>query len=65
MFSAKEVDTGRFEVLYLRGTVSGEKILWDKETGIQYLLAWSGNASGLTPLLDKEGRPIRIEKPKK
>ncbi len=33
--------------------------IWvDKETGVQYLFHRNGNAAGLTPLLDKEGKPV-------
>ena len=33
-------------------------ILVDKVTGVNYLLVQSGYAGGLTPLLDREGKPI-------
>lgn len=33
-------------------------ILVDRETGVNYLFFQSANAGGLTPLLDREGRPI-------
>ena len=33
--------------------------IWvDKETGVNYLFHTSGYASGLTPLLGKDGKPI-------
>lgn len=34
------------------------KILVDRQTGVNYLFHQSANAGGLTPLLDREGRPI-------
>ena len=33
-------------------------ILIDKETGVNYLFHQSGYAGGLTPLLDREGKPV-------
>ena len=33
-------------------------ILVDKVTGMNYLFVQSGYAGGLTPLLDREGKPI-------
>ena len=30
----------------------------DKQTGVNYLMTQSGYAGGLTPLLDREGKPI-------
>ena len=30
----------------------------DKETGVNYLFHASGYAGGLTPLLDREGKPV-------
>ena len=48
----------RFEVIYKQGTLSTFKVIVDKETGVQYLMATDGYAGGLTPLLDREGKPI-------
>ena len=33
-------------------------ILVDKVTGVNYLFVQSGYAGGLTPLLDREGKPV-------
>jgi hypothetical protein len=33
-------------------------ILVDKETGVNYIFCQSGNAGGLTPLLDRDGKPV-------
>ena len=48
---------GRFEI-QKGGLLEGTKIIIDRETGVQYLFAWSGYAGGLTLLVDKEGKPI-------
>nr|WP_239534225.1 DUF6440 family protein [Thalassobacillus pellis] len=50
----------RFEVIHKEkiGALSGCKVLVDKETGVQYLYSWYGESGGITPLLDKEGKPI-------
>ena len=34
------------------------QILIDKETGVNYLLIKTGYGLGLTPLLDKDGKPV-------
>ena len=59
----------RFEISYQQGgLVDIIEILVDRETGINYLFRTNGNAGGLTPLLDREGKPVvtpfanRIEK---
>ncbi|WP_242862614.1 DUF6440 family protein [Clostridium colicanis] len=52
------VSKKRFEVIHKEGSLSGCKIMVDTETGVNYLFAWDGYAGGLTPLLDKEGKPI-------
>lgn len=54
----------RFETVYSQGALGGISILVDKETGVHYLFTSSGNAGGLTVLLDGEGKPV-IKKPKK
>ena len=47
----------RFEKVYKQGAGSIE--IWvDKETGVNYLFRASGNAGGLTVLLDKYGKPV-------
>lgn len=47
----------RFEKVYSQdlGSVS---VFVDKETGVNYLFTQSGYAGGLTPLLDREGKPV-------
>ena len=47
----------RFEKIYSQG--AGSTQIWvDKETGVNYLFVQSGYAGGLTPLLDKNGKPV-------
>lgn len=48
----------RFEKVYSQGALDITQILVDKETGVNYLFCQSGNAGGLTPLLDREGKPV-------
>lgn len=48
----------RFEKVYTQGTLTTTEIWVDKETGVNYLFHADGNAGGLTPLLDKDGRPV-------
>ena len=50
----------RFTVIYQEGSEWNIKyqILLDRETGIQYLMAKSGYGAGLTPLLDRDGKPL-------
>ena len=38
--------------------MGGEVIFVDKKTGVNYLFIHSGYAGGLTPLLDRDGKPI-------
>ena len=42
------------------GGLSGPStcILVDKETGVNYVFHASGYAGGMTPLLDREGKPV-------
>ena len=49
----------RFIKSYSESAWSGNTEIWvDTETGVNYLFHHSGNAAGLTPLLDREGRPV-------
>lgn len=34
------------------------QIYVDKETGVNYLFTVNGYAGGLTPLLDRDGKPV-------
>ena len=48
----------RFEAIYSQGTMNVTEIWVDKDTGVNYLFRHSGYAGGLTPLLDREGKPV-------
>jgi hypothetical protein len=48
----------RFEKIYSQGAVNIMEIWVDNETGVNYVFHVSGHAGGMTPLLDKDGKPI-------
>lgn len=48
----------RFEKIYSQGAMSTIEIWVDKETGVNYLFRQSGYAGGMTPLLDRDGKPV-------
>ena len=48
----------RFEKVYSQGTMTSIEIWVDKLTGVNYLYRQSGYSGGLTPLLDKDGKPV-------
>ena len=48
----------RFRVVYSQGVLDTYHIVVDTKTGVNYLFAVSGNAGGLTPLLDEKGQPV-------
>ncbi len=48
----------QFQIIYQQGTFDVIEILVDKKTGVNYLYRKVGNAGGLTPLLDKNGKPV-------
>ena len=48
----------RFEKVYAQGALDVMEVWVDKETGVNYLYYCSGYAGGLTPLLDREGKPV-------
>ncbi len=51
----------RFEVIAKEGnglSSPARTILLDTSTGVQYLFVQDGYAGGLTPLLDKDGKPL-------
>lgn len=49
----------RFQVVYSQGMTDVTRILLDTETGMLYLMMRSGYAGGITPLLNRDGRPAR------
>lgn len=51
-------DNKRFEKVYSQGTMNVMEIWVDKETGVNYVFHASGYAGGMTPLLDREGKPV-------
>ncbi len=48
----------RFEKVYSQGAIDVMEVWVDKETGVNYLYHYSGNSGGLTPLLDRDGKPV-------
>lgn len=48
----------RFEKVYSQGVFGTMEIWVDKETGVNYIFRQSGNAGGMTPLLDRDGKPV-------
>ena len=48
----------RFEKVYTQGAMTTTEIWVDKETGVNYLFHACGYAGGMTPLLDRDGKPI-------
>lgn len=48
----------RFKKVYTQGSVNVSEIWVDTETGINYLYHMAGNGGGLTPLLDRGGKPV-------
>lgn len=49
----------RFEVIYSQGMADITRVLLDRVTGMLYLEMHDGNAGGITPLLDSEGKPMQ------
>ena len=48
----------RFERVYKQGVSTVLEIWVDRETGVNYIFRQSGYAGGMTPLLDREGKPV-------
>lgn len=38
--------------------INSIQIIVDRKTGVNYMWVSQGNAGGLTPLLDRDGKPI-------
>ncbi len=52
----------RFEKIYTQGGIVSRIEVWlDKATGVQYLWREDGSCGGLTPLLDRDGKPLLID----
>ena len=48
----------RFERIYRQGAMRVMEIWVDRQTGVNYLFHFEGNAAGLTVLLDESGKPV-------
>ena len=48
----------RFVKVYTQGAMTTTEIWVDKETGVNYLFHSSGYAGGMTPLLNRDGKPV-------
>ena len=48
----------RFEKVYSQGTMNVMETWVDRETGVNYVFHASGYAGGMTPLLDRDGKPV-------
>ena len=48
----------RFKVIYKQGALNVIEIWVDTETGVNYLYHKDGYSGGLTPLLDRDGKPL-------
>ena len=48
----------RFKKVYSQGTVNVTEIWVDQDTGVNYIFHASGEAGGLTPMLDRDGKPV-------
>lgn len=48
----------RFEKVYSQGSMNVMEIWVDRETGVNYLYHASGYSGGMTPLLDRDGKPV-------
>ena len=48
----------RFEKICSQGTMNVMEIWVDRETGVNYVFHASGYAGGMTPLLDRDGKPV-------
>ena len=54
------MDEKRFVKTYSQGSGFNSRMeIWvDMKTGVNYLYTQSGYSGGLTPLLDREGKPV-------
>lgn len=53
-----EKKSERFVQTYAQGGKNMMEVWVDTQTGVNYLYAATGQAGGLTVLLDRDGRPI-------
>ncbi len=54
----------RFVKTYSDGVFGSNEIWVDRQTGVNYLYHVTGNAAGLTPLLNRDGTPVVTPLPK-
>ena len=52
------MDEKRFVRTHKQGIADITEIWVDRKTGVNYVFHASGYAGGLTPLLDREGKPV-------
>ena len=54
------MDEKRFVKTYSQGNgLNGRMEIWvDLKTGVNYIFTQSGYAGGMTPLLDRDGKPV-------
>ena len=52
----------RFEQIYAQDSTAQTEIWVDRETGVHYLFHRVGCAAGVTPLLDRNGKPVVLKK---
>lgn len=48
----------RFKRVYKQGIASILEVWVDTETGVNYLWREDGYSGGLTPLIDRDGKPV-------
>jgi len=63
MFGNKESNQENNERFYVKSketvkSLGRFSVIVDRETGVNYIHAWVGPGSSLTPLLDENGNPI-------
>ena len=58
LVSLSKMSEKRFEKVYSQGAIDVMEVWVDKETGVNYLYHYSGNSGGLTPLFDRDGKPV-------
>ena len=62
MFGRAKKEDDRFEEIYIQSDIMGTTEIWvDKITGVNYLYHARKHGAGLTPLLDKDGKPVVSE----
>jgi len=59
------MNSKRFEIIYTQGKLELFKIIRDNQTGVLYMSNFSEAGSGLTVMVDQEGKPLVDENYKK